>query len=88
MITERIIAVNQQRISPIAKERNTRSIAKAISWRIVGTIDTILISWLITGTLTIALSIGAVETVTKIALYFFHERVWNVISWGKHKMHV
>ena len=87
MITEIIITANQQHIIPIAKERNTRSIAKAISWRIVGTIDTILISWLITGTLTIALSIGAIETVTKIALYFFHERVWNVISWGKHKMH-
>jgi uncharacterized membrane protein len=87
MITETLFAANRQHQSAGAKERNTRSIAKAISWRIVGTIDTILISWLITGTLTMALSIGAVETVTKIALYFFHERVWNVVSWGKHKMH-
>ncbi len=86
MITERIISAESQYKTASVKERNTRSIAKAISWRIVGTIDTILISWLITGKITLALSIGAIETVTKIALYFFHERAWNVVSWGKHKI--
>ncbi|AMC10891.1 hypothetical protein Lupro_06370 [Lutibacter profundi] len=65
-------------------ETATRSIVKAISWRIVGTIDTILISWFITGKITMALSIGLVEVVTKMVLYFFHERVWNLIKWGKH----
>lgn len=88
MIVERIITANIGYKTTLAKERNTRSIAKAISWRIVGTVDTIIISYVITGTLMLALSIGAVETVTKIALYFFHERVWNVIPWGKHKMHL
>lgn len=86
MITERLIAADREYKNTLAKERNTRSIAKAISWRIVGTVDTIIISYLITGTLSLALSIGAVETVTKIALYFFHERLWNVIPWGKHKL--
>lgn len=60
-----------------------RSIAKTISWRAVGTIDTILISWLITGTLNLALSIGLVELVSKMLLYYFHERAWNKIKWGK-----
>ena len=64
-------------------ENATRSIVKAISWRIVGTLDTILISWFITGKITMALSIGLVEVVTKMILYFFHERIWNTIKWGK-----
>lgn len=64
-------------------ERPLRSIAKSISWRLVGTLDTILISWMVTGTLTMAFSIGAVELVTKMVLYFFHERIWNTIKWGK-----
>ncbi len=59
-----------------------RSIIKSISWRIIGTIDTIIISWFITETLSLALSIGAVELVSKMILYFFHERIWNLIKWG------
>jgi uncharacterized membrane protein len=64
-------------------EKPMRSIVKSISWRAIGTIDTVLISWLITGTLSVAFSIGSVELVTKMVLYFFHERLWNTIKWGK-----
>jgi uncharacterized membrane protein len=64
-------------------EKPLRSIAKSVSWRIIGTIDTILISWVITGALDLAFSIGFVELVTKMVLYFFHERIWNLIKWGK-----
>jgi uncharacterized membrane protein len=53
-----------------------RHIAKTITWRIVGTIDTIILSWIITGQLKMGLAIGAVEVVTKMVLYFLHERVW------------
>ncbi|WP_456421768.1 DUF2061 domain-containing protein [Lutibacter sp.] len=67
----------------INSEKPARSIVKAISWRIVGTIDTILISWFITGKITLALSIGLIEIITKMLLYFFHERIWNLIKWGK-----
>ena len=66
-----------------AKEKPLRSIVKSISWRIIGTLDTILISWIITGELALAFSIGSVELVTKMVLYFFHERIWNNIKWGK-----
>ncbi len=65
------------------EEKVKRSLVKTMSWRIIGTLDTILISWLITGTLAIAFSIGAIELVTKMVLYFFHERIWNTIRWGK-----
>lgn len=64
-------------------ETNTRSIAKAISWRITGTVDTFIISWLITGELLLASGIAATEVITKIGLYWAHERVWNRIKWGK-----
>jgi uncharacterized membrane protein len=64
-------------------EKIKRSLAKTISWRIVGTADTVIISWLLTGTLALALSIGAIELVSKMILYFFHERAWNQIKWGK-----
>jgi uncharacterized membrane protein len=65
------------------KEQIKRSIVKTLSWRFIGTIDTICISWLITGTLTLAFSIGMVELISKILLYYFHERTWNHIKWGK-----
>lgn len=64
-------------------EKPVRSVVKSISWRVLGTMDTILISWLITGTLSVAFSIGGIELITKMILYFFHERIWNSIKWGK-----
>ncbi|WP_341849938.1 DUF2061 domain-containing protein [Christiangramia oceanisediminis] len=56
---------------------------KTISWRIVGTLDTIIISWVLTGQIETALAIGSVELVTKMILYFGHERIWNFIPYGK-----
>lgn len=53
-----------------------RHIAKSISWRIVGTLDTIVLSGLITGSWTIGLTIGGVEVISKMILYFLHERIW------------
>jgi len=49
---------------------------KSVSWRIVGTIDTMVISYFITGKVTVAVSIGSVEVLTKTILYYFHERLW------------
>lgn len=87
MITEQILVKNNKEQATYAKdvisESPKRSIAKSVSWRIVGTIDTIIISWIVTGTLSLAFSIGLVELVTKMVLYFFHERIWNSIKWGK-----
>jgi uncharacterized membrane protein len=53
------------------------SAAKAISWRIVGTIDTWVISFIITGRWDLAFSIASVEVFSKIILYYFHERIWE-----------
>lgn len=66
-------------------EKPYRSVVKAISWRTVGTIDTIVVSYFITGNLVMAASIGTIEVITKMALYYFHERAWNRISFGRVK---
>lgn len=58
----------------------SRHILKTITWRIIGTIDTIVLSWLITGSLTLGFSIGGVEIVTKMFLYYLHERAWYKFS--------
>ena len=57
-----------------------RHIAKTISWRIIGTLDTVLLSGIITGSWTTGLTIGGVEVFTKMVLYFFHERAWYKFS--------
>ncbi len=86
MIIEKISDIKQSSRSyehDKSTESPSRSIAKSVSWRIIGTLDTILISWVLTGKWDIAFSIGSVELVTKMLLYFFHERIWNTIKWGK-----
>ena len=64
-------------------DQHYRSLVKAISWRVTGTFDTVFISYLITGRIRLALSIGFVELFTKVALYYLHERVWNKIAFGR-----
>jgi uncharacterized membrane protein len=57
-------------------DKPVKSFLKAVSWRIVGTIDTMMISYFVTGKLSLAFTIGSVEVITKTFLYYFHERVW------------
>ena len=66
-------------------EKPYRSVVKAVSWRTVGTLDTMIVSYFVTGNLIMAASIGTIEVVTKMALYYFHERAWNKLSFGKVK---
>jgi len=66
-------------------EQRNRSLLKAISWRATGTLDTVVISFLVTGKIKLAVSIGFIELFTKIGLYYLHERIWNRISLGRKK---
>jgi uncharacterized membrane protein len=59
-----------------------RHIAKTITWRIIGTLDTMLITYFLTGDPITGLKIGGVELFTKMLLYYFHERAWYRISFG------
>lgn len=61
---------------------NKRHLIKTFSWRVIGTLDTILLGWLITGNPFTGLKIGGVETVSKMLLYFGHEKLWYKINYG------
>lgn len=67
----------------IVREKPYRSIVKTISWRTIGTIDTFILSFLLTGSFGIAASIGGAELITKMILYYFHERIWNYLKFGR-----
>ena len=62
--------------SPDHKDAHYRSLTKAVTWRLTGSFDTLVLSFLITGNIKIAGTISAVEIVTKILLFYFHERIW------------
>ena len=64
-------------------DTNLRSLLKAVSWRLTGSIDTFIVSFLITGELTVASGIAGIEVFTKIVLFWFHERLWAKIRWGR-----
>ena len=80
MVTDLIL---QQRAAPPKQETLKRSLLKTISWRVIGTLDTVVIAYLITDRVNEAVTIGGIELISKMVLYFFHERTWNTIRWGK-----
>ena len=65
------------------KETHTRSVIKTISWRVLATVTTMSLVYIFIGDATIALSVGGIEVILKMLIYFFHERTWNKIKWGK-----
>ena len=68
-----------------AKMSRKRHLLKTISWRVIGTIDTMLLAWLISGNPLIGLKVGGIEVITKMILYYFHERVWYKYDFGIEK---
>jgi uncharacterized membrane protein len=83
MLVEQLFISEKKKKVSRSKEGWSRSFIKSMSWRIIGTLDTILISYFITGEMSFALSIGGIELVTKMMLYVAHERLWNKVNWGK-----
>jgi len=59
-----------------------RHLLKTITWRVVGTIDTMLLGWFVSGDIKTGLTIGGLEVITKMFLYFIHERIWYKIDLG------
>ncbi|MDR3459213.1 MAG: DUF2061 domain-containing protein [Verrucomicrobiae bacterium] len=66
-------------------DKHYRSLIKAVSWRMTGSVDTLIISFLITGKIRWALTISGVELFTKIGLFYVHERIWENLSFGRVK---
>ena len=65
------------------QDAHWRSFAKAVSWRITGSIDTLVLSLIITGSAKLAGTIAATEVLTKIVLFYLHERAWTWLPWGR-----
>lgn len=63
-------------------ESHLRSITKALSWRVAGTLTTAIIVWVLTGSLKLGSIAGLADFLVKIVLYYLHERIWHKISWG------
>lgn len=66
---------------------NKRHLFKTITWRIVGTLDTMLLAWIISGNPVIGMKIGFSEVITKMVLYYLHERTWYKINFGLKERH-
>ena len=64
-------------------ESNKRSITKAVTWRVIATITTMVLVYIFTGNLNLSLGVGVLDVTAKLILYYFHERTWNRIDWGK-----
>ncbi len=64
-------------------ETNSRSLVKAITWRIIASITTFILAFVITGHLALSAGIGIGDVIAKFILYFLHERAWDRVSWGK-----
>jgi uncharacterized membrane protein len=64
-------------------EKHVRSLAKTVSWRIVATSTTILLVFLFTGNFVISASVGSLELLSKIIIYYVHERIWNMSNFGR-----
>lgn len=86
MIVENVVKTNKTNYTKdSSSEKPIRSVAKAISWRVVGTLDTLFVSYFVLGQGEIekASAIAGIDFITKMLLYFFHERTWNKIKWGR-----
>jgi uncharacterized membrane protein len=59
-----------------------RHVLKAITWRVVGTLDTLFLGWIISGSFKVGAAIGGAEVITKMFLYYMHERIWYKVSFG------
>jgi len=64
-------------------ETHLRSIAKALSWRIGGTVVTFAVTWLVSGQVELAAKIGLLDTLVKVGAFYFHERLWHRIRFGQ-----
>ena len=67
----------------MSAELKKRTLIKTMTWRVTASLTTFLIAWILTGDLLIGASIGSIEAIAKIFLYYYHERIWNNIRWAK-----
>ncbi len=64
------------------KVTKLRSVIKTLTWRTIASLDTLLITWIVTGNPKAGITVSLIEVITKMGLYFFHERTWLRTKWG------
>jgi len=64
------------------KESHWRSMVKGVTWRIIASVTTMTVVFIVTGDLALVASVGVVDVTLKILFYYFHERVWGSVKWG------
>ena len=67
------------------KETHLRSFFKGMTWRIIATLTTMVLVFIFTGNFVLTLGVGFFEIISKLIFYYFHERIWNRIRWGKYR---
>ena len=82
LVAETLIDEQEKIRRATVHEKPLRSLLKALSWRVTGSFDTILLSWLFTQNMNTAMAIGLTEVLTKTLLYYLHERAWNRVKIG------
>lgn len=84
MVTKMVLYYIHERIwfKSSIKSSNKRHVLKTFSWRGVGTLDTIILGWIISGNPMTGVKIGGAEVITKMLLYFGHEKLWYKINFG------
>lgn len=87
VITKMVLYYMHERLWFKYKVPNSRKrhLVKTVTWRFIGTMDTMLLAWIITGNALIGLQIGFAEVITKMILYYLHERAWYKIDYGIEK---
>jgi uncharacterized membrane protein len=70
----------------VMTETRKRSVVKSLSWRIICIIVSIITAYFLTGKLDVSVAIGTVYNAITMILYYFHERFWNMLEWGKRKI--
>jgi uncharacterized membrane protein len=71
------------RVLPMAPDSRARALIKAFSWRFFGSLDTFTLGFFVTGNFRHAATIASAEAISKIVLYYFHERIWRTVKWGR-----
>ena len=74
--------VNESRKENYVCRHSKKTLAKTMTWRITASLTTFIIAWILTGDLIIGVSIGIIEAIAKIFLYYFHERIWTNINFN------
>ena len=69
----------------IIKETHLRSFLKGVTFRVIATLITMILVFIFTGDFVLTVGVGFFETISKLIVYYLHERVWDRIRWGRYK---